>query len=429
MKINKKLAVMLMLLSLVFSFSGTMAFAAKSDVDFTLSVADDLQYMSGDTIQVPIIIKTQTDNGYVDLTMFLTFDPDYLTCATILETEVDGFTTHLYDRESDGAHGLMINYASPDGRKSQIDTQLVFTVEFSVKTGVASTETCLLHLEVNKDDVFGLDSNGNKEKGLLTVSAAKDKNLQIVETNEDAATTSPEAGDEPNFYISTTTPNPNDPGSKQGGGCSAGGVIGIIFGAFVIFAAGVVVGSIWCQKRLNEDGYDVPAFSFGSSFSSITKARETQRREPERTYEDVAEQYRRSTGRSGSIYDDEIYSQRPVAPKPRRSFEEDDSLVDTDYFGRASGVPLGSGTSSSPALYDDDDDDDEFPSELAPRRGSGRSDAGSFGDFGFIGSRRQRNDDGYGSFQGDDDDGDDDDDGGNGGPGGYDYRSDRRRYR
>lgn len=422
MKIKKKLAVMLMLLSLVFSFSGTMAFAAKSDVDFTISVADDLQYMSGNTIQVPIIIKTQTDNGYVDLTMFLTFDPDYLTCATILETEVDGFTTHLYDRESDGAHGLMINYSSPDGKKSQKDTQLVFTVEFSVKTGVASTETCLLHLEVNKDDVFGLDSNGNKEKGLLTVSAAKDKNLQIVETNEDAATTSPDEGDEPNFFISTTSPNPDDPANKQRGGCSAGGVIGIIVGAFVVFAAGVVVGSIWCQKRLNEDGYDVPAFSFGSSFSSLTRGRTVDSREPERTYEDVAEQYRRSTGRTSSIYDDEIYSQRPAAPKPRRSFEDDDSMVDTDYFGRASDVRLGSDVNSGPMLYDDDEDDeDEFPSELAPRNGNTQENR--FGDFGFIGgNRRQRNDDGYGAFQSDDDD--DDDNGG-----GYDYRSDRRRYR
>jgi len=409
---------MLMLLSLVFSFSGTMAFAV-SDVDFTLSVADDLQYMSGNTVEVPIIIKTQTDNGYVDLTMFLTFDPDYLSCATILETEVDGFTTYLYDRESDGAHGLMINYSAPDGLRTKKDTQIVFTVEFSVKTGVASTETCLLHLEVNKDDVFGLDSNGNKEKGLLTVSAAKDKNLQIVETNEDAATTNVDSGDEPNFYISTTAPNPDDPGSKTKGGCSAGGVIGIIIGAFVVFAAGVVVGSIWCQKRLNEDGYDVPAFSFGSSFSNITRGRSE--RQPERTYEDVAEQYRRSTGRSGSIYDDEIYSQRPVAPKTRRSFEDDDTYVDTDYFGRASESRLGSDVNTSPVLYDDDDDDDEFPSELAPRSGAREN---SFGDFGFIGgNRRQRNDDGYGSFQSDDDDGDDDNNGG------YDYRSDRRRYR
>jgi len=419
MKIKKKLAVMLMLLSLVFSFSGTMAFAAKSDVDFTLSVADDLQYMSGVTVQVPIIIKTQTDNGFVDLNMFLTFDPDYLTCATILETEVDGFTTHLYDRESDGAHGLMINYASPDGKRTQKDTQIVFTVEFSVKTGVASTENCLLHLEVNKDDVFGLDSNGNKEKGLLTVSAAKDKNLQIVETNEDAATTSTNDGGEPNFYISTTTPNPNDPSNNKKGGCTAGGVIGIIFGALVVFAAGVVVGSIWCQKRLNEDGYDVPAFSFGSSFSSLTRARTSDSRESERTYEDVAEQYRRSTGRTGSIYDEEIYSQRPVAPKARHSFEDDDSMVDSDYFGRASDVRLGSDVNSSPMLFDDDDDDeDEFPSELAPRRSG--SQENSFGDFGFIGgARRQRNDDGYGSFQSDDDDDDD----------GYNYRSDRRRYR
>ena len=67
----------------------------------------------------------------------------------------------------------------------------------------------------------------------------------------------------------------------------------------------------------------------------------------------------------------------------------------------------------------DEDDDDEFPSELAPRSSSGVS-GGSFSDFGFVGGgRRERNDDGYGSFETDDDDDN----------GGYNYRSDRRRYR
>ena len=415
MKNKKSLAVVVMILALVFSFSGLNTYAL-SDVDFTLSVEDALQYMSGNTVEVPIIIKTQTDNGFVDLDMYLTYPPDYLNCATIIENEVNGFTTYPYNRESDGTSGLMIHYSSPDGRKTQKDTQIVFTVEFSVKTGVASTEHCELALEVNKDDVYGLDSNGNKEKGLLTISAAKPKNLIIVETNEDAAATTTDSADTPNFYISTTTPNPDDPQSKPKGGCSAGGVIGIIFGALVVFAAGVVVGFIWCQKRLNEDGYDVPAFSIGSSFGRTF----TRSQEPERTYEDVSEQYRRSTGRSGSIYDDEIYSQRTAPAKPRRAaFEDDDSAVDTDYFGRASDSRLGSENTSGAGFYDDDDDD-EFPADLAPRRSGGVTNGGNFADFGFIGGRRERNDDGYGSFESDD--GDDD-------GGGYTYRSDRRRYR
>ena len=418
MKNRKSLVVLSMIFALVFSFSGMTAFAL-SDVDFTMNVANEFQYRSGDTITVPIIIKTQTDNGFVDLTMFLKFDPDYLTCATILETEVDGFTTYLYDRESDGQYGLMINYASPDGRKTQKDTQIVFTVEFSVKTGVASTEICLLSLEVKEENVFGLDSNGNKEKNLLTVSDAKDKNLIIVETNSDIAVAPTDNGDEPIFYISTTAPNPNAPDGdqKSSGGCTAGSVIGIIVGALVVFAAGVVVGSIWCQKRLNEDGYDVPAFPFSGFGGGRTQERE-------RTYEDVAEEYRRSTGRSGSIYDDEIYSQRQSVAKPYRpAFEDEDDLVDTDYFGRASETRLGSDNSGASSLFTDDDDEDEFPADLAPRGGRGVTSGGSFGDFGFIGSRRERNDDGFGSFETESSD-DNNDDGG-----GYNYRSDRRRYR
>ncbi|MBE6760047.1 MAG: hypothetical protein E7554_08160 [Ruminococcaceae bacterium] len=418
MKNKRSLAVVFMIFALVFSFSGLTA-NALSDVDFTLAVEDAFEYKATDTVHVPIIIKTQTDNGFVDLQMYLTYPPDYLVPATIMEQEVDGFTTSVYTRESDGKTGLLINYHSPTGKRSEIG-EIRFPVEFSVKTGVASNENCVLSLEVNKNDVFGLDANGNKEKGLLTVSNAKDKVLKIVETFDNNATTVDNSAQDPNFFISTTTPNPDDPQVEPAkGGCSAGGVIGIIFGALVVFAAGVVVGFIWCQKRLNEDGYDVPAFSFASRF---TGGRGGASREPvqsARTYEDVAEQYRQSTGRSGSIYDDEVYSQRPAAPKQRRSFDDDDTFVDTDYFGRASETRLGSDVSSSPVLYDDDDDD-EFPSELAPRSSAGVQNGGSFDDFGFLGgNRRERNDDGYGSFETDDDDDN----------GGFNYRSDRRRYR
>jgi len=414
MKNKKSLSVVSLILALLLCFSGMTVFAAKSDVDFTLDVDNGTQYKSGSTVKVPIIILTQTDNGFVDLTMFLKFPEDYLVCATILEQEVEGFTTYLYDRESDGQHGLMIHYSSPTGLKSQKDVAIVFEVEFSVKTGVASTESCLLSLEVNEDDVYGLDSNGNKEKGLLTVSDAKDKNLTIVETNEDIANQQPDTGENPNFYISTTAPNPAAPDKETKGGCSAGSVIGIIVGALVVFAAGVVVGSIWCQKRLNEDGYDVPAFSFGGFGQGRFHERE-------RTYEDVAEEYARSTGRSGSIYDDEIYSQRQPAPRPSRTaFEDEDDLVDTDYFGRASETRLGSDHTTP--LFEDDDDEDEFPAELAPR-GRGVTSSGRFSDFGYIGGNRGgRSDDGYGSFENDDSDDDDDN-------GGFNYRSDRRRYR
>ncbi len=412
MKKKKSLVVLCMIFALMFSFSGMTAFAVLSDVDFTMNVASELQYGAGDPVSVPIIIKTQTDNGFVDLSMYLKFDQDYLSCATILETEVDGFTTYLYERETDGQYGLMINYSSPDGTKTKKDTQIVFTVEFSVKTGVASTENCLLSLEVDEEDVFGLDSNGNKEKGLLTVSDAKDKNLIIVETNADIAQGEVDNGDEPVFYISTPAPNPGTPDKDNKGGCTAGSVIGIIVGALVVFAAGVVVGSIWCQKRLNEDGYDVPAFNLGG----FGQAR-TQPVERERTYEDVAEEYRRSTGRGGSIYDEEIFSQRQTPARTERpSFEDEDDLVDTDYFGRASENRIGAEHASTASLFEEDDDD-EFPSELAPR-GRGVTTGQDFSSMGFIGGRRERNDDGYGSFENDNDD-----------DGGFSYRSDRRRYR
>lgn len=422
---SKRSMVIVLILALVFSISGMTAFAAKSDVDFTLSVADDLQYRAENDVLVPIVIKTQTDNGFVDLEMFLMFDPDYLICSTLMPEEVDGWTTRLYERPDDGKYGLVINYSSPDGTRTKKDTQMEFKVKFVVKTGVASTEHCTLSLEVLPENVYGLNSNGEKNHSLLTISDAKDKDLVIVETSA-GQTTVADNGDDPNFSIPTVIPNPDDPGKKEAsGGCTGGAVIGIIFGALVVFAAGVVVGFVLCQKRMNEDGYNVAPVSF-KDIGSRLGGGFAGKKDNGRTFTQATEEYTRSTGRSGSIYDEEIITPtRQTRPAPTNAPRSEDELVDTSYFGRATDTRIGGSgfRSQMPTVTsgfdddDDDDDDDGFPSELAPRgRISSRGDLTAEGYFGGA-ARRERNDDGYGAFETDDDD----DTG---------YRpSDRRRYR
>lgn len=415
MNIKKGIAVVLTLL-LALSFSSMVALA-KSDVDFTIAVDTTLEYVSEMEVTVPIEIKTQTENGFVDLEMFLIFDADYLACSTIV-TDVDGWTTFIQTRESDGQTGLVMQYSSPDGSKSVMsETPMVFTVTFAVKTNVASNENCMLKLETKPDKIFGLNSNGEKNPGLLTVSVANDKALKIVETSAGNVTTDPASSSDPNYYF--TTPSVNQQVQTEGGSCSScstfGNVVLILFGALVMFAAGVVVGFVLCQKHMNEDGYNVPPLSLGSL--GLGK----KQKPAPRSYNEAQEDYTRSTGRSGgSIYDDD-YMQRPSRVTTRRPpvLDEDD-LVDTSYFGHASDARLGANDTTFSSGGFEDDDEDDFPQDLAPRKR----------DAGFLGSssRRERNDDGYGAFDaglqnsGGFDDGDDDDS-----P--TDYRSDRRRFR
>ncbi|MBQ6796374.1 MAG: hypothetical protein IJP10_00015, partial [Clostridia bacterium] len=204
--------------------------------------------------------------------------------------------------------------------------------------------------------------------------------------------------------------------NPSGGGCTAGGVIGIIFGAIVMFAAGVVVGYILCQRRAAQNEYDDyddrddedRDMGFSGRFSRGS-TRQSQRRSFDGGFSDRSD-------------DDDIYSDLVTRGGARKVSLMDDDEIDTSYFGRSNGAGSfddDDDDDDSPIIgFDDDDDDDGFPDEFKPRNYSDGDDDDDFGSFGVLGNRRRgRDDDGYGSFGGDDDDDD------------VDYRADRRRYR
>ncbi len=415
MRIRKCLAVLMMLAVMVAVLPATVVYAEKSDVDFTIGVDTDKQYIATNIIEVPIAIKTQTDNGYVELSMLLKFNQDALTCNTVFQ-DVDGFTTQVTD------DGLQIDYISPNGEKSPIDTYLL-KLQFTVKTGVASGKY-KLELVVNKDDVFGYDKNGNKEKGLLTVSAANPKELTIIETGDDVTTAAGDGGDA-NFYIGTTTAA--QPVQKSGGCVSAGAVFAFIIGAILVFAAGVVVGFILCQKRMNEEGYFMGENGGGSAIGlgRLGRSGKVDNSGNARTSDDFDD----FEPRGGSIYDDlgDDYSARRAESSRQRASRteiDEEDRVDTSYFGKAAtqriGDPVGTGYSDG---YDDDDEDDDdgFPAALRPRRSRSGSEGGNrfSSEFDTVvrPRRRERDDDGYGSFTIDNED-----------ETGDDFHSDRRRY-
>ncbi|MBQ4313686.1 MAG: hypothetical protein IJC18_05680, partial [Clostridia bacterium] len=258
MKLRKYLAALLAVLVVAVMLPSTHAYAL-SDLDFTINVDNSKEYVSGYTVEAPIIIKTQNQKGYVELKMLLKYNADALSCETILN-DWEGFTTEIVEE------GLQITYLSPDGTPSKAESEYVLNIKFAVRTGVASG-TYPLELIVNAEDVYSLDSNGNKENGKLTISDAKIKDLTIVETNDDNITQPQGDGSDPNYYF--TNPSITQDVEDNGGGASAGLIIGIIIGALVVFAAGVVVGFILCQKRMTEDSY-IDSGDRGSRYSGDT---------------------------------------------------------------------------------------------------------------------------------------------------------------
>lgn len=415
MKFRKYLTIVAVFLMAIL-FVPSMTVYAESDVDFTISVNTDVPYISGDTIACDIIIKNQTDKGYVEMELFLTFDTDALNCLSIFDN-VDGFSTKVEERE--GQSGLVIKYLSPDGNPS-VKGEKVVKLQFAVITGAATGD---YPLKLQVVSCFGFDSAGNKEdaveKGdkVLSLSMAKDKKLALVETPDNAIGNSTGDGSDPNYYY--TEPTANQQVDDKKGGATVGTVLLMVFGAVVVFAAGVVVGFILCQKRMNEDGYD----------RSVEPA-------PSRRY--AGGGLSSLAGRfSKSIYDDNddeeednFYNERisqKYTPSRRPSVLDDDDEVDTSYFGRAAETHLGSGSRNA---YDD-----EFPDEFTPRRYNTPASSApaqqpeeEYGSYDFLGGHRhERADDGYGAFSENaspaaapDDFDDDDDDG---------YFSDRRRYR
>lgn len=369
----------------LFALASSMNAYALSDVDFTIDINTNEQYISGNEVAAPIIIKTQTNNGYIEMELLLKYDKDVFNCTTTIDD--NGFKTEVVE------DGLKITYSDPtgSGKVSPIG-EYALPISFAVITGAAGG-SYTFELQVVRCQ--GLDANGNKENN-MTVSDAKSKTVTVVETSDggEGATTT-----EPTLYAITTTTY----AVQTQPGTSAGSIIAIIIGAIVVFAGGVVVGYILCQR-----GVGIGQLS-GRSGGGFTGARRLSRD----TYGDDMDDD------DGDDYDD---FGEPPARSQRRAVSLDDDLVDTGYFGRSGDTPIGSDLTGSVLSHnlDEDDDDEGFPDEFRPRRyiGGAREDDDdeSFGSYGVLGGRRRdRSDDGYGSFSIDDDD--------------DDFRADRRRYR
>ncbi len=428
MKLRRVFAAVLVLILAVVMLPNTTALAA-SDIDFTIDVDTVTQYISGDTINCPIKINNQTDKGYVEMELFLTFDPDALNCLSIFEN-VDGFSTKVEERN--GETGLVIYYNSPTNEAS-VKGEKVVRIQFAVITGVASGEYTL-SLKVRS--CYGFDSYGNKTNALekdniLTLSMAKDKKLNIVETNDNSVGNSTGDGSDPNYYYTQPSSSQEVNNKKNGGGSVFGKVVLFIFGAAIVFGAGVVVGFILCQKRMSEDSFtsagsqpaapprrfsgDNQSLFGGGKFGNITgRFGNSAYDEPEEPVSDY--------------YNDRISRKIPApSASSRLQREKDEDDIDTSYFGRAAESKLG-GRNAYDDVYSDGYSTGRYEN---PAEQSAPED--DYGSYDFLGSRsrRERSDDGYGSFSSVEDEEESftypEDDGSGASSGSY-YQ-DRRRHR
>lgn len=363
-------ALVLMLLTVLLP-AGVLA---ASDVDFTLKIDTDTSYIPGNEVDVPIIVKTQTDNGYVYLKLLLKYDSDIFTCTTTLNND-KGFTTTLVEE------GLEIEYQDPTGAgiESEIG-EVEIPLKFAVLTGAAGGDTTF-ELEVVIAQC--LDEAGNRDDK-MTVSNANPKTVKIVAIEDGGSVGTTTTA--PTIYSITTTTH----AVQSNEGVSAGTVIVIVIGGIVLFFAGMVVGYLMCSKK----------------HAAVDEYMDDAQESPD-------EYYRRSSRRATMIDDDFGNDEEddfgyPTAPRrPSVGFAEEDRGISSSYFGDADD--------------DDDDDDDDagFPDEFKPRRRtpsleSDEVDDEIFGSYESLGSRRRtRSDDGFGSYSGDD----------------GEFRYDRRKYR
>ena len=82
---------------IIFVLLPMVAFAA-SDIDFTLDIDTTKDYMASQEILLPIVIKTQTDNGYTDLELIVKYNTDIFTPANAIggsKDEALGFTSEV----------------------------------------------------------------------------------------------------------------------------------------------------------------------------------------------------------------------------------------------------------------------------------------------------------------------------------------------
>ena len=370
----------------VFLPFGAVPVLAVSDVDFTLDIDEDEQYMAGEDFNLPIIIKTQTNNGYINLEILLTYNKDVFVPAF---TDENGFSAKTTDA------GLLISYdgtsaSMPPNKRNKvtpINDKTVVKINFAVLTGAAEG-SYKFELKINR--VQRLDENNSVDDKvsiseakpkLITVVAAEDTNAGLVNIAETPFTTT------------QVVQIPED-------GASAGGVIAIIFGAIVLCSASFVAGFIVCQRKF---GITEP-FAIATIFQRGHAA-------PRRQYvgdggddfadESADDRYndgfgRGSRGRTSSgagsrfgldrlsgdrassknelpRYEDfEVPSRRRDAYSDGeglgagRLANDDDDVVDS-YFGKSADYNAG----NVPKFYFEDtpspDQDDGFPGEFIPR--------------------------------------------------------------
>lgn len=235
LKISKKLARMfsvLMLLTLGFAYcSGITAFAAV-DLDVTLIPPEDSVTNAGDC-EVDLDIVTKSANGYVELVINIEYDADLLALAAPVNQ--NGYKVT-------GSRGqLTLTYFDPTGTNTPtpIGNKETIPIHFTVLENAPDTVT---KIRASVDHAYN-----NRGKN-ITWTPIYDKQIEIVRINQDIneSDTSSEEEVSSQFVVGQNTGTVTRSTSAAANG---GKVASVIFGAIVVFGAGMMAGYILCMKR------------------------------------------------------------------------------------------------------------------------------------------------------------------------------------
>lgn len=231
------MAAIVMLLSVGFVYcSGFTAFAAV-DLDVTLVPPPESVQNNGNC-PVELDIVTKSANGYVELVIKIEYDADLLALAAPVNQ--NGYKVT-------GSRGqLTLTYFDPTGTNTPtpIGNTEAITINFTVLENAPDTTT---KIKATVDHAY--NSKGKN----ITWTPIYDKTIEIIRINDDiGGTTSSETEDVSSQFV--VGKNIGTVTRTTGTAAGSGKVAGVLFGALVIFGAGVLVGYIVCMKKYGIEG-------------------------------------------------------------------------------------------------------------------------------------------------------------------------------
>ena len=232
----RRMGLLLALLTVGFFYTTGITAYAGVDLDVTLVPPPD-SVQNGGNCPVELDIVTKSANGYVELVIKIEYDADLLALAAPVNQ--NGYKVT-------GSRGqLTLTYFDPTGTNTPtpIGNNEPIVINFTVLENAPDTTT---KVKATVDHAYN-----NKGKN-ITWTPIYDKTIEIIRINDDLTTASAASEEVSSQFV--VGKNIGTITRTTGGGGSGGQTVAVLFGAVIVFAAGVVVGYLVCMKKYGIEG-------------------------------------------------------------------------------------------------------------------------------------------------------------------------------